>query len=86
MFLADELKLNNNINDALESYERTMKPFVELNQNVIGKDSFSIVAPKNNEELEKRNVILDQMSDKAKEEVGANDVVDITRVIDYPGL
>ncbi|MDN8848806.1 oxidoreductase, partial [Staphylococcus aureus] len=57
--LANELKLNNNINDAFESYERTMKPFVELNQNVIGKDSFSIVAPKNNEELEKRNVILD---------------------------
>lgn len=84
--LANELKLNNNINDAFESYERTMKPFVELNQNVIGKDSFSIVAPKNNEELEKRNVILEQMSDKAKEEVGANDVVDITRVIDYPGL
>lgn len=84
--LANELKSNNDINKAFESYEKIMKPFVELNQRTVGKDSFSIVAIKNDKELEKRDAILEQMSNKTDEEIGSNDVVDITRVIEYPNL
>lgn len=84
--LANELKSNNDIHEAFISYEKSMKPFVELNQKTVGKDSFSLLNPKNNDEVEKRNVILEQMDNKTDEEIGSNDVVDITRVIKYPGL
>ncbi|MDW8797133.1 oxidoreductase [Staphylococcus xylosus] len=84
--LANELKVNNTLNDAFEAYERVMKPFVELNQGVVQKDSFSIITPKNHGELEKRNTILEQMSNKNEEDYSANDVVDITRSIDYLDL
>lgn len=84
--LANELKSSEDTNEAFESYEKVMKPFVELNQRTVGKDSFSIVALKNDKELEKRNAILEQMSNKTDEEIGSNDVIDITRVIEYSDL
>ena len=84
--LANELKVNDTLSDAFESYERAMKPFVEANQSVVEKDGFSIINPKNDEDIKKRDTILEQISNKTEEEIGSNDVVDITRVIDYPEL
>ncbi|OEK89333.1 FAD-dependent monooxygenase (plasmid) [Staphylococcus sp. KG4-3] len=84
--LANELKINETLDDAFEAYERAMKPFVEANQEVVQEDSFSIVALKDDEEIKKRNAILEQMSKRSDDEHSANDVIDITRVINYPSL
>ncbi|MDW8544666.1 MULTISPECIES: hypothetical protein [Staphylococcus] len=51
--LANELKINETLDDAFEAYERAMKPFVEANQEVVQEDSFSIVALKDDEEIKK---------------------------------
>lgn len=84
--LANELKNENNIKDAFLSYEKAMKPFVELNQSAIDNEGSSILYPKDEEEMEKRNLILKQMNNMSIEDMESHDIVDITRVIDYPNL
>lgn len=84
--LADELEKNNSIKDAFIIYEKYMKPFVEINQNAVENDGSSILYPKNDEEIEKRNAILKQMENITEENMGSQDLIDITRVIDYPKL
>ncbi|OAO31158.1 oxidoreductase [Mammaliicoccus lentus] len=84
--LADELEKNNSIKDAFIAYEKYMKPFAEINQNAVENDGSSILYPKNDEEIEKRNAILKQMENITEENMGSQDLIDITRVIDYPKL
>ncbi|MDN6502873.1 MAG: FAD-dependent monooxygenase, partial [Tetragenococcus koreensis] len=84
--LANELKNNNNINDALSTYEKIMKPFAEINQKAIENEGSFILYPKNEEEMEKRSVILKQLENMNKEDMEAHDMIDITRVIEYPNL
>ncbi|HBV03881.1 MULTISPECIES: FAD-dependent monooxygenase [Mammaliicoccus] len=84
--LADELEKNNSIKDAFIAYEKYMKPFAEINQNAVENDGSSILYPKNNEEIEKRNAILKQIENITEENMGSQDLIDITRVIDYPKL
>lgn len=84
--LANELKNENNIDDAFSSYEKAMKPFAKINQDAIENEGSTILFPKNEEEMEKRSVILKQMEKIREEGMESHDVIDIARVIDYPNL
>lgn len=84
--LANELKNKTNVQDACLSYENAMKPFAEINQNAIENEGTSILFPKNEEEMEKRSAILKQLENMKEEDMSGYDMVDITRVINYPNL
>ncbi|GMQ72491.1 FAD-dependent monooxygenase [Tetragenococcus halophilus] len=84
--LANELKNKNNIDDALSNYEKVMKPLAEINQKAIENEGSFILYPKNEEEMEKRSIILKELENMSTEDMEAHDMIDITRVIEYPNL
>lgn len=81
--LAKELANQNDLATAFSSYEETIRPFVEKNQNRINKDSFHFAYPKNEQDLAKRNQMLDDIHEnKQKNEEHNNNLGKIPKYLD----